>query len=281
MPLLALRYPLAHPSETRYAVGTRDTQRTTLKFQRWRKLTAPLHNTVKLVGLISAITQLQWKRQRQLNISRKSSPQISLRPLPNLRATPAQLSPLKFSRAANWVAPGHVLVGRYPLTDPDVAEGRTAIRKLVVDACVSTFVCFQSEVPPQDELGKWPREGIKLHGRKCLRYAQLARQFAGGRTLHFMHKPLDDLSAPGLDWLVGLVSNLEERVRNGEVLYLHCWGGRGRSAMVAACLLTRLYGLPAEEALQRVQLGYDSRDYDNCVSPETERQRQLVREFAL
>ena len=31
---------------------------------------------------------------------------------------------------------------------------------------------------------------------------------------------------------------LRRRVETGEKLYLHCWGGRGRTGLVAACLLT-------------------------------------------
>ncbi|CAE8628520.1 unnamed protein product [Polarella glacialis] len=204
-----------------------------------------------------------------------------LRPLQALDlAVPATSSHLRFSKLANWVAPGHLLVGRYPLIDPDLAEGRALVRSLVTDAKVSTFVCFQEEVPPQLELAKWPEGGVKLHGRRCLPYAQLAKQFAGGRPLHFLHVPLRNLQTPGQTELSELVQELEARIREGsETLYLHCWGGRGRSATVAACLLSRLYGLAAEEALQFVQLGYDSRDYDNSPSPETERQRQLVRDF--
>jgi len=170
-------------------------------------------------------------------------------------------------------------VGRYPLTDPNQSDGRNLIRRLMTEARVSTFVCFQEEVPPQTEPAKWPAGGVKLHGRRCLPYAGLARQFAMGRQLHFLHEPMEDLEAPGMDRLTELVDHLHERTLGSEVLYLHCWGGRGRSATVAACLLARLYGIPGEEAIARVQHGYDSRDYDNCPSPETERQRRLALEF--
>lgn len=43
------------------------------------------------------------------------------------------------------------------------------------------------------------------------------------------------------------------------MVYLHCWGGRGRAGTVGATLLHRLYGLPAEEALERVQRAYSTR----------------------
>jgi hypothetical protein len=40
---------------------------------------------------------------------------------------------------------------------------------------------------------------------------------------------------------------------------VHCWGGRGRAGLVGACLLAQLYGLGAEEALERVQRSFDTR----------------------
>lgn len=40
---------------------------------------------------------------------------------------------------------------------------------------------------------------------------------------------------------------------------MHCWGGRGRAGLVGACLLAALYGLGAEEALERVQRSFDTR----------------------
>ena len=88
--------------------------------------------------------------------------------------------------------------------------------------------------------------------------------------------------------LRGKVDELAARVLQGEVLYLHCFAGRGRTGLVAACLLGKLYpGIGAEEALQRVGAYYRLRaSYDvsasraqDGMSPETEPQRQQVRDF--
>ncbi len=56
-----------------------------------------------------------------------------------------------------------------------------------------------------------------------------------------------------------LLASLEARLRAGQVIYLHCWGGRGRAGTVGACLLARMYRLGAEEALDRVQRAYSTR----------------------
>jgi hypothetical protein len=44
------------------------------------------------------------------------------------------------------------------------------------------------------------------------------------------------------------------------VLYIHCFAGRGRTGLVAACLLGALYdGVDADEALERVSAYYKAR----------------------
>ena len=56
-----------------------------------------------------------------------------------------------------------------------------------------------------------------------------------------------------------LTGDIARRVEAGEVLYVHCWGGRGRAGTVGACLLASLYGVDAEQALARVQRAYNTR----------------------
>jgi protein-tyrosine phosphatase len=85
--------------------------------------------------------------------------------------------------------------------------------------------------------------------------------------------------APSLEALDAAVFDLRRRVLNGDWLYLHCWGGRGRTGLVAACLLGALYKelVDAEEALDRVQTYYNLRE--EGLSPETEEQKEQVRDW--
>ena len=70
---------------------------------------------------------------------------------------------------------------------------------------------------------------------------------------------------------------MKTRVLSDEVLCIHWLGSRGRTGIVAACLLGLLYdGMDADEALDRVQAYLATRAPGN-LSPETEPQRQQVR----
>ena len=68
--------------------------------------------------------------------------------------------------------------------------------------------------------------------------------------------------------------------RAGERLYVHCWGGRGRSGLAGACLLVRAYGVSAGDALERVQRAFSTRGDHKERSPETEDQSEWVRAYA-
>ena len=56
-----------------------------------------------------------------------------------------------------------------------------------------------------------------------------------------------------------VVEDLAEQLENGKRIYAHCWGGRGRAGTLGACLLARIYGMPADEALHRVQRAFNTR----------------------
>lgn len=75
-----------------------------------------------------------------------------------------------------------------------------------------------------------------------------------------------------------LAARLAARVARGEVLYLHCWGGHGRTGTVVSIMLNLMYDLSAEEAMERCQHVHDVRRIPiNVGSPQTEAQREQVR----
>ena len=194
-----------------------------------------------------------------------------------------------FSKSMFWLIPGHVLCGSYPGPSPGQPNFKT---ECILDAGVNTYVCLQDELPPQD--APWPEEGVPNLSERA-KWAMgnfMSYREAAGCNARFLHYGLPDLSpAESLDALDALVCDMQRRVEAGDKLYLHCWGGRGRTGLVAACLLGALYGdIDAEEALQRVQRYYDLRQplgrESMCLtgsarklSPETEGQRNQVRDW--
>ena len=80
--------------------------------------------------------------------------------------------------------------------------------------------------------------------------------------------------------------NEEDSTSRRRCIYLHCWGGRGRTGLVASCFLSLLYPeLESSTILSWIQLGYDSRLGSDQMpiglqkSPQTESQKSFVRNF--
>lgn len=73
--------------------------------------------------------------------------------------------------------------------------------------------------------------------------------------------------------------SLAQRLQRGEKIYLHCWGGHGRTGTVVSLMLAFMYGLNAEEAMYRCQYVHDLRKVPISVgSPQTQGQRDQVSE---
>ena len=179
------------------------------------------------------------------------------------------------SGSANWLLPGRVLVGRYPGTLP--GETTEAAIGAIASAGVDTFVCLQAEVPAH---------GGAAYPAGLEPYADLARAALAplGREPAFVHLGIPDLQpAPRFGDLVRLVDDLADRVERGRVLYIHCWGGKGRTGLVAACLLLKLFGgtLTPDDALARLGALIRVRlpDEPAPLSPETDAQRAQVRAY--
>ena len=191
-----------------------------------------------------------------------------------------------FSKDASWLIPGYVLCGSYPGACPGRPQHNDLAQ--VRDTGVSTFVCLQEELPPQD--APWPENGVPNLSERAKFAAGnfLNYRSAAGEDASYVHFGLPDLSVcESLDSLDEIVCDLRKRIEAGDKLYIHCWGGRGRTGLIAACLLGSLYGdMDAEEALQRVQCYYDlrqplARDFSAArkTSPETDEQKNQVRDW--
>ena len=199
-----------------------------------------------------------------------TSSSLALPPLPRLDAPEALRSSHGFSGTANWLIPGRILLGANPTKGRGSALDR--LMPIRCDAGCGTFVSLQEENEGREE-----------------EYLTDAASVADPAP-DFIRFPIEDLRpAPSLAFLNEACEEIARRVRAGERVYLHCFAGRGRTGLVACCLLGVLYEevADADEALERVgayyrlRAGYDvasSRAQDGR-SPETEPQRQQVRDF--
>lgn len=164
-----------------------------------------------------------------------------------------------------WLEPGRILCGEYPrdFDDLDDHEGMTAI----LQAGVRVFL----DLTEEGELK--PYRDIALATGASLGIAP--------GELTFLRHPIHDVSVPRrTQEMRDILRDIRRERHRGRTLYLHCWGGRGRTGTVAGCVLNELFGHRGDEALVVLPSRWQA-----CAkaafseSPETDEQRRYVREW--
>ena len=103
---------------------------------------------------------------------------------------------------------------------------------------------------------------------------QREEELASAAGIEFLSHPIPDHSTPeSLEATVSFIRDLEERLRDGKAIAIHCRAGIGRSATIAAAVLLA-NGLPLIETLERLA---EARGFP---VPETAEQLLWLEEFA-
>ncbi|MDK2870190.1 MAG: hypothetical protein PWP39_1425 [Pyrococcus sp.] len=87
-----------------------------------------------------------------------------------------------------------------------------------------------------------------------------------------LHVPIPDFTAPSIEELKYIVKWIDEKVKEGKKVLVHCYGGSGRSGTVVVAWLMYKYKLPLKEALLEVRTLKPS-------AVETRDQLEVLKEF--
>jgi len=162
-----------------------------------------------------------------------------------------------------WVEPGRLVAGAYP-GHPDPALEARQLGALL-DAGVGAVVSLLEEGEAEARAGRGHADAL----------ARLARE--RGRSLALHRHGIEDHDVPDPETLRALEARLDAARRAGSCVYLHCWGGRGRTGTVAALELVRRGLAAPADALAEVAA---RRAGLPGSSPETPAQAAFVRTHA-
>ena len=96
-------------------------------------------------------------------------------------------------------------------------------------------------------------------------------------NLSFVHFPIRDCGITDDDRVLELARALVKSIAEGEIIYLHCWGGHGRTGTLVCIMLHLMYGYTDVDAMQYCQAVHDLRQCPVVVgSPQTQTQRDQV-----
>ena len=147
-----------------------------------------------------------------------------------------------------WISPGRLLAGPYA-GGWDEAATRSRVEGLV-RVGVTLFVDLTED-------GELPAYSAVVSG-------------LGARWLRM---PVADYGVPSAEQVVATLDAIDEELARDGLVFLHCWGGCGRTGTVAGCWLVR-HGLEGAAAL--ATYAELSRVVCGRRCPETEEQQALV-----
>jgi protein tyrosine/serine phosphatase len=168
-----------------------------------------------------------------------------------------------------WVVPGKLLAGNYPGSrNPEEMN-----RKLttLLDDGIRRFVNLQEE-DERDFLGD-----------RFVPYASAYNRLASARGIQtsMVRMPIRDMDVPSYAEMQAILNEIDRSISLDQPVYVHCWGGKGRTGTVVGCYLAR-HGIAAGwDALRKINsLRRGVADW-RANSPQTPEQFAMVRRWQM
>lgn len=159
-----------------------------------------------------------------------------------------------------WVRPGRLLAGEYPgHSDPTRARHKVDV---LIDAGIRTFVDLTTSADHLDP------------------YEPLVHAASTARNLELRHVsfPIPDLGVVDDDDYDTVATAIEEALGRGGV-YVHCWGGIGRTGTVIGCVLAD-QGLDYDAVIDRLAALRRGSRKERRGAPEMPVQHDVIRRRA-
>lgn len=186
---------------------------------------------------------------------------VSMKPYP----LPTGSIPLGPTNRSFWVVEGRFAGGAYPGKKKPGRALHLDVAQQLLDVGVNLFVNLTQDYPG----------GTDEHLR---RYDDWVKEVAEVQRF-----PITDVSVPSdPQVMVDILDCIDEGLANEKLVYVHCWGGVGRTGIAVACWLIRHGYAPPEETialLSRLRSG--DKGAGMRPSPEAQDQEEFVASWVL
>ncbi len=156
-----------------------------------------------------------------------------------------------------WVVPGTLLAGEYP-RNKDLPSSLERLNQYI-RLGISYFIDLT-------EHGEWNLEP----------YAHLLRQWPN-REIQYQRFPIPDAGIPkSKHQVIAILDTIDRAIVQGHMVYVHCWGGIGRTGTIVGCYFAR-HGTTGQPALDQLR-----QHWRHCTKsgtkqcPETPKQIQFI-----
>ena len=159
-----------------------------------------------------------------------------------------------------WVAHERLLAGEYPgsLSDDETREKLAAL----LDAGIRSFLDL-------------------TEAHELRRYDKIVEEMAKTRNIDVRYRRMsvEDMGIPTVDHMTAVLEHIDSEIEEGRPVYVHCWGGIGRTGTVVGCWMVCRDQRTAPEALQRIEELRRGTPDHRRTSPETPEQRKFVTDW--
>ena len=166
--------------------------------------------------------------------------------------------PLRPILESYWVEPGRFLAGEYP------GEYTTESTRQRIDAFLEGgFDTFIDLTKPNETI---PYHPILIEQANYYDIEVQRHNF-----------PIGDFGLPTTENMMKILNTLDESLIAGRKVYLHCWGGIGRTGTTVGCYLVR-HGKTGTEALHQLAEWWQTvpKSRIHVRSPETREQAEFI-----
>lgn len=180
--------------------------------------------------------------------------------------------PTKVIRNSYWVVPGKIMAGPFPGSDEDFSY-KLRLRSLF-DAGIRAFINLQTEGEMASSSRSYNENYSEIFNHFLAQKGE--KEISGGVLRRFA---IPDREVPSIELMQKILNDIDMLVSENIPLYIHCWGGIGRTGTVVGCWLMRHKLAEKRSVIDEIfnlrKLFVD----ETCLiyrSPETEAQEQFV-----
>lgn len=163
-----------------------------------------------------------------------------------------------------WVVPGRFLAGFYP------GDRRPSLMKEKLAGLIACGIRCVINLQEPDE--------VDQDGMFFVDYAPALEGLTGYDSPVILHRmPIPDQGIPPPEFMERILDLIDEALEQDLPVYVHCWGGRGRTGTVVGCWLAR-HGIAAGQgALKKIRELRRNDPRRDWPSPEMPDQLRMVR----